>query len=135
MTIDAIMIFLTGMIFGFIPGAMLTDRQRSGLRLTMTGGDTMISMEERMREGWQRIEVSLEGYHVKPDAMKEIRDEYIYICYQWATTNAAASAFEEYVQMADKELFMHAADPRRTMTYIMNKVRDTIPAEWQGEEI
>lgn len=92
-----------------------------------------VSMKSMMRMELADVNEALDHSNIGPEDRKTITDTLKEAFWQWAQCNASACAFEDYIMAADKDLFMEAANPARTMDAVMKKLAETFPAEW-GEE-
>lgn len=92
-----------------------------------------VSMKSMMRMEMADVTEALDRSNISSEDRKIVTDALMEAFYQLAHTNAVACAFEEYIQAADKDLFMEAANPARTMDAVMKKLAETYPEEW-GEQ-
>lgn len=93
------------------------------------------SMKSMMRMEMADVNEALDHSNIGPEDRKTITDALKEAFWQWAQSNASACAFEDYIMAADKDLFMEAANPARTMDAVMKKLAETYPAEWGEEDI
>ena len=92
-----------------------------------------VSMKSMMRMEMADVTEALDRSNISSEDRKIVTDALMEAFYQWAHTNAIACAFEEYIMAADKELFLQAANPARTMEAVTKKLEETYPEEWSDE--
>ncbi|MBQ6121889.1 MAG: hypothetical protein IJI59_09125 [Clostridia bacterium] len=89
-----------------------------------------VSMKDTMLMEMADVNEALDRSNISPEDRKIVTDALMEAYYHWAHTNAVACVFEEYIQAADKDLFMEAVNPARSIDAVMKKLAETYPEEW-----
>lgn len=98
--------------------------------LTVGKCGNCVSMKDMMRMEMAEVTEVLDRHDISGEDRAIVTAVLKEAFYQWANTNAVACVFEEYIETADKDLYMQASNPARNMAAVMKKMAETYPEEW-----